>query len=87
MKKLVVLFFYTWLFADDSYWEGTIGKNKIYMELGCDIEKEISNGNSCASLRYFYGSHLIDIYVDAFDGKQKISKMAFAKMTYDWREI
>jgi hypothetical protein len=47
--------------ANESYWQGTIGKNKIYLKLDCDISKVSKDKDSCRFSRYFYESQLQDI--------------------------
>jgi len=67
----LALFLLTPLTANESYWQGTVGKSKIYLQLNCDIMKEQKEENACRYSRYFYESDLQDIVMERGD---KISK-------------
>jgi len=67
MKTIMItlaLFLLTPLTANVSYWQGTVGKSKIYLQLNYDITKEQKEENACRYSRYFYESQLQDIVME-----------------------
>ena len=65
MKKtiIIVALLLTSLMANESYWQGTIGKSKIYLKIDCNLDKKSDEQNSCSFARYFYESQLQDIVI------------------------
>jgi len=61
---ILAIIFLTSLLASENYWQGSIGKSKIYLKLSCDIEKGTEEKNVCRFSRYFYESQLQDIVME-----------------------
>jgi len=66
MKKLFLfhILFLSLIFANESYWKGTIGENTIYLKLNCHTENSQQSKKNCNFSRYFYQSHLQDIVIE-----------------------
>jgi len=63
-KKSLIKDNVTSLLENENYWQGTIGKSKIYLELNCDISKATEDKDSCRFSRYFYETQLQDIVME-----------------------
>ncbi|HFU75413.1 MAG TPA: hypothetical protein ENK66_04125 [Arcobacter sp.] len=61
----LILLLTSLLTANQSHWQGTLGKSRIYLELNCDINKEQEEKNACRFSRYFYESQLQDIVMQS----------------------